>query len=173
MSTGAQRKTIAVLNEKGLFLSYCTWKKASSLISGNRAIRVDATTIRLKETKKERREGMRKIIEDSGRICYICGEQIPEDAVATIDHVVPRSKSNVADVYGNMLCCCERCNQDKRNLMPHDYIMKILENREAYGYISDERLDYLIGLFDAYEKEYKNRRPGKRTRERERNGSND
>lgn len=162
-----------VLSDQGLFLSFCTWKRASALISGGRAIRVDATTIRLKESKKERKEKMRRIIEDAHRICYICGEQIPDDAVATIDHVVPRSKSNVADVYANMLCCCERCNQDKRNLMPHEYVMKILEHREDYDYLSDERIEYLMGLFHEYEKEFKNRRPGKRTRERERNGNDD
>ncbi len=155
MSTSAQKKTIAVLDEKGSFLSFCKWQKACSLLESKQAIRINATTIRLKENRKERKEYMRKIIEDSKRICYICGERIPEDETATIDHVVPKSKSDAAKSYGNMMCCCARCNRDKGNKMPHDYINHIVSNRDDYSYITEERLEYLMGLFHEYEKAYK------------------
>ncbi len=170
MSTSAERRTIAVINSKGLYLSHCTWKKASVLLHTGRAIRINATTIKLKQTKQERRENMRNIISESNRVCYICGKQIPEDERATIDHVVPRSKSNMAESYDNMLCCCERCNLDKQNRMPRDYILHILDNRDKYDYLSDERIEYLMGLFHHYESKFKNKSQTKKERKKERLG---
>lgn len=144
-------KTIAVFSPEGLYLSHCRWRKASALLNTGRAIRVDATTIRLKETKQERKRKMRQIIHDEGRVCYICGEQIPEDGVATIDHVVPKSKNKFADVYENMRCCCDRCNSDKSNMMPIEYVKHVLNHRSEYDYLSDERIVFLTEWFEQYE----------------------
>lgn len=132
-------------------MSHCTWKKASTLLCSGRADRVNATTIRLKETKRMRKDNMRKIIEESGRRCYICGEVIPESDCATIDHVVPKSRDRFSDTYENMQCCCSRCNSDKKNMMPTEYIQHILNNREQYDYLSDERIQYLKEEFMAYQ----------------------
>ena len=50
----AIKKTIAVLGPDNVYLSHCTWKRALGLLESGRAIRLDATTVRLKQTKKER-----------------------------------------------------------------------------------------------------------------------
>jgi len=151
MSTNATKKTIVVLDPSGLFLSFCTWKKAFKLLCRGRAVRLNVNTIKLNETPQMRRQRRRNIILRDGDTCYICGQRVIRKGNATIDHVVPKSKSNKADVYGNMKCCCDRCNSDKGNMMPSEYIKHILDNRERYDYISDKRLKDLSLLFKEYE----------------------
>lgn len=166
MASNGNYKTIAVLGPNGVYMSHCTWKKASTLLCSGRADRVDATTIRLKETKKTRKEVMRKIIEKSGRRCYICGEVIPETDCATIDHVIPKSRDRFSDTYENMQCCCVRCNSDKKNMMPIEYVRHILDNREQYDYLSDERIEYLAEEFIAYQKYFSKEKHQKKSRRR-------
>lgn len=144
-------KTIAVFNSSNKYLNHCSWQRASTLINKGKAVRVDATTIKLNEMKQIRKRKMKKIIEKEQRICYICGKHIEENDVATIDHVIPKSKSQYADVYKNMKCCCERCNADKGNKMPIDYIKHIINNRNDYWYLSNERIEYLSKWFQDYE----------------------
>lgn len=154
MSSG-HVKTMAVFGPDGLYLSHCTWKRALVLMQTGRAKRVNATTIRLKETKMMRKEKMNTIIANEHRICYICGETIPIDDIATIDHVVPKGKNPYADVYENMRCCCQRCNGDKRNMMPTEYINHIINHRDNYDYLSDDRIAYLKDFFTQYEAKFK------------------
>lgn len=151
MAGNGNSKTIAVFDSEGLYLSHCRWKKAAALLHTGQATRIDATTIRLKETRQTRKRKMRQIILKEERVCYICGERIPENSVATIDHVIPKSKNKFADVYENMRCCCDRCNADKSNMMPMEYIQHILKHRNEYSYLSDEQIDLLIKRFKEHE----------------------
>lgn len=146
-----QHKTIAVLGPDRAYLSHCTWQRASILLANGRAKKIDATTVMLKETKHDRKKKMNSIIEEADRMCYICGDKIPEDDVATIDHVIPKSRDKYADVYENMRCCCDRCNIDKGNMKPIEYLHFILNNRESHSYLSDERIKYLNDFFVRYE----------------------
>lgn len=148
------KKTMAVLNPNNVYLSHCTWDRALSLLKSNKAVRLNATTIRLKQMKKERKEVKRQIIEDAGRICYICGREIPDSETATIDHVIPRSRDGRADILSNMRCCCIRCNTSKNNMTISEYVAKILENRGAYDYISNKQLNRLIRFADVYEQSF-------------------
>lgn len=148
---GSQRKTITVLGPDKSYLSHCTWQRASILLENERAERIDAFTIMLKETKQDRKKKTREIIEQAGRVCYICGETIAEDEPATIDHVIPKSKDKYADVYENMRCCCDRCNIDKGNMTPIEYLHFIQEHPETHGYLSEERLRYLEKFLVEYQ----------------------
>lgn len=150
----ASSKTIAVFSPDNKYLSHCTWKRALGLLQSGRAIRLDATTIRLKQTKRERIKKKHDIIAESKRICYICNTHIPEDEIATIDHIIPKSRDRRADVYDNMRCCCNRCNNDKGNMKLSEYVKHILDNREKYEYITDKRLDYLKNFAKFYEEEF-------------------
>lgn len=144
-------KTMAVFGPDRMYLSHCTWRRASILLANGRANRIDATTIMLKETKQDRKKRMNAIIQEAGRICYICGEYIPEDEAATIDHVIPKSKDKRADVYENMRCCCDRCNTDKSNMKPIEYINFIQANPDTHKYLSKKRIEYLKKFLVEYQ----------------------
>ena len=146
-------KTIAVFGPDNKYLSHCTWKRALGLLESGRAIRLDATTIRLKQTKRERIKKKHDIIAESKRICYICNTRIPEEETATVDHIIPKSRDRRADVYDNMRCCCSRCNNDKGNMKLSEYVKHIIENREQYAYITNKRLEYLKNFAKYYEEE--------------------
>lgn len=147
-------KTIAVFGPDDKYLSHCTWNRALSLLQSGRAIRLNATTIRLKQTKKERTRKKHDIIAESKRICYICSTHIPEDEIATVDHIIPKSRDRRADTYENMRCCCSRCNNDKGNMKLSEYVKHIYENREDYAYITNKRLEYLKNFAKYYEEEF-------------------
>lgn len=148
------KKTIAVLDPKNVYLSHCTWERALGMLKSGRAVRLNATTVRLTQTKKERQDFKHRIIEDSRRICYICGRRIPYNETATIDHVIPRSRDGRADIFSNMRCCCTRCNNDKSNMTISEYVGKILQNRVEYDYISNAQLQRLVKFADIYEQSF-------------------
>ncbi len=150
----AAKKTIAVFGPDNVYLSHCTWQRALGLLESGRAVRINATTVRLKQTKKERVRKKHSIIADSKRICYICNARIPDDETATIDHIIPKSRDRRADTYSNMKCCCERCNNDKGNMTLSEYVQHMIDNRDSYQYISDKRLSYLAAFADMYEEEF-------------------
>ena len=150
----AAKKIIAVFGPDNVYLSHCTWDRALGLLESGRAIRLNATSVRLKQTKKERTRKKHNIIADSKRICYICNTRIPESETATIDHIIPKSRDKRADTYDNMRCCCSRCNNDKGNMTLSEYVKHIFNNRELYDYISNKRLDYLKRFAKFYEEEF-------------------
>ena len=96
------KKTIAVLDPCNKYLSHCTWNRALKMLQSGNAVRLNATTIRLKQTRKERVEIKHRVIDDSNRVCYICGRKIPYDETATVDHVIPRSRDGRAEIVSNM-----------------------------------------------------------------------
>lgn len=147
-------RTIAVLDPSNKYLSHCTWNRALKLLQSGRAVRINATTVRLKQTKKERVKKKHDIIAEANRICYICNTRIPDDEVATIDHVIPKSVDNRADTYSNMRCCCNRCNNDKGNMTLSQYVKHMWKNREKYSYITDKRMSYLKNFAQYYEEDF-------------------
>ena len=148
------KKTIAVFGPDNIYLSHCTWDRALGLLESGRAIRLNATTVKLKQTKKERIRKKHSIIDESKRICYICNTRIPDEEIATIDHIVPKSRDKRADTYENMKCCCSRCNNDKGNMTLSEYVQHIKNNREQYDYISNSRLSFLSRFAKVYEEEF-------------------
>lgn len=148
------KKTIAVFGPDNVYLSHCTWNRALGLLESGKATRLNAHSIKLKQTKQERIRKKHKIIADSKRICYICNTKIPNEETATIDHIIPKSRDRKADVYSNMRCCCNKCNNDKGNMTLSEYVQHIYENRNSYEYISDKRLEYLKNFAKFYEEEF-------------------
>lgn len=133
-------KTVSVFGPDNTYLSHCTWDRASNLLKSGRAEKTGPHSIRLMETKAQRAEKNRQIIEDAGRICYICGMYIPEDETATIDHVIPKAKDRIyTESAWNKKCCCYRCNNDKGNMSLVDYVIHIFNHRFDYDYISDQK----------------------------------
>ena len=149
------KKTIAVFDPNNVYLSHATSKRALTLLQSGKAIRIDATTIKLKHTKKESVETRHKIISDARRICYICNRVIPVSEKATIDHVIPRSRAKNSDTAINMRCCCRRCNEDKNNRTLSEYIEYIIDNREQYHYISSKQIKCLINFCVNYETKFR------------------
>ncbi len=144
-------KDIAVFGPDNRYLSHCTQKRAKNLLSSQKAIKIDHSTIKLLYTKQAWKEVKKNIIKDSGRICYICGRYI--DDTATIDHVTPSSRSNYANIYSNLQCCCLECNHDKGSRKISEYVDHIEKHRFKYLHISDEQIKKLksFALFHDYE----------------------
>ena len=151
------KKIIAVFGPDNIFLSYCTKKRALKLIKLNRAIKIDKKSIKLIQTKKDRILKKHNIISESDRICYICNEQILDNEIATIDHVIPKSRIVNADFNDNMKCCCNKCNLDKGNMILSEYINHITFNRFKYNHINDEHLFHLKIFARSFEQKYYNK----------------
>lgn len=147
-------KPVAVFGSNNLYLSHCTLNRASKLISSGRAVRRDANSIQLRQSKKERIAQKHIIIRAANRVCYICGRRIPEDETATIDHIIPKSRDSRADIYTNMRCCCERCNNDKGNKKLSEYVRHIDNNRRNYSYLKNKQIKYLREFAHYYEREF-------------------
>lgn len=150
----ATKKTIAVFGPDNIYLSHCTWNRALGLLQSNKAVRLNATTIRLKQTKRDRVRMKHEIIAKARRICYICNRPIPEEEIATIDHIIPKSRDSRTDILTNMRCCCGRCNNDKGNMKLSEYVKHILEHKEKYDYISNKRIHYLKNYATFYEQDF-------------------
>ena len=148
------QRIIAVFGPDNRYLSHCTEKRATNLIDSRRATRVNVSTIKLTYTKKGWVSVKHNIIEDSNRICYICNRRIPEEEIATIDHVIPSSRSTQANTFDNLQCCCERCNHDKDRMKLTEYVRHIKINRGDYEYISDEILESLQEFAFRHEKDF-------------------
>lgn len=149
-------KTIAVVDINNNFLSFCTRDRAKKIVQEHKGYYIAERTLKLKTSKAKEAKDRRDVIKESKRVCYICNRKIPKDEIATIDHVIPKSRDEHALNKFNLKCCCERCNNDKADMTLLEYVQHIRYNREAYGYISDKRLNYLEQYAETYEKEYYN-----------------
>lgn len=153
---GSKVKMIIVLDCNNNFLSYCTRDKAKALVKAHKGYFVADKTLKLKTSKSQEASKKRSVLREAKRICYICNRKIPEKEIATIDHVIPKSRDKLASCKYNMRCCCERCNGDKADRTLSEYVQHIKENRQRYTYISDKRLIYLEQYAEQYEKDYYN-----------------
>ncbi|MCP4900924.1 MAG: HNH endonuclease [bacterium] len=75
----------------------------------------------------------RKIVEEHGAVCYWC--KAPLQTVV-IDHFVPFIRDGKTTIE-NGVPSCVRCNQDKGDMMPDDYLEKIVQ-RNATGRSLDD-----------------------------------
>jgi 5-methylcytosine-specific restriction endonuclease McrA len=56
--------------------------------------------------------------------CQYCGViEAPKDM--TIDHVIPRSRGG-GNTWSNLVTCCKKCNQKKRDRTPEEASMSLL-----------------------------------------------
>lgn len=156
MAHNKSPKVIAVLDINGTFLSFCTRQRARKIVKEHRGYFIGDRTIKLNISKTKQAKERREVIKEEKRICYICNKKIPKDEIATVDHVIPKSRNEFASNKFNLKCCCERCNNDKADMTLLEYVQHIRYNREAYKYISDKKLDYLEQYARQYEKDYYN-----------------
>lgn len=71
---------------------------------------------------------------EKGFICWWCGVGITLDPtqirrgipLATVDHVIPRSKGGTNQM-SNLVPCCAECNSLKGNLHPYVWLAKIFD----------------------------------------------
>lgn len=140
-----QVKNIIVFNKGGQLLAPCSIKRANKLVKRNCAKWIDANKIELLVNDKDRKILRKQIIEEAGRICYICNEYIVENEFPTLDHVTPKFELG-EDKKENLKCCCKRCNDDKSNMGLKKYVSYIKINRGHYTWISDEQIDVIYKL---------------------------
>jgi 5-methylcytosine-specific restriction endonuclease McrA len=143
--------TIKVYDKDLSELAPCTKKRAEKLINRQCAVwlETEENAIQLLVNKKDRKQRREELARESGRICYICGERIPDDVPITIDHVKPKSEGGTDDKW-NTKCACKRCNDDKKNRGIKTYVKHIRRNRHLYPYITKERL----AILDDFVKEF-------------------
>lgn len=133
-------KNIKVFNDRGKKLAPTSYKVAKMLVAREKAIWIDeGKSLTLLYTKTDFKKMKKKIIEEEGRLCYICGREIPESENATIDHIIPKSKFG-KDCRKNLRCCCKRCNDDKGDMRFILYYDQIISNRDKYAYINFDLL---------------------------------
>jgi hypothetical protein len=144
-----QEKNIIVFNKGGELLAPCNVKRANKLVKRNCAKWVDNDKIELLVNDRDRKILRKQIIEEAGRICYICNKYIPENEFPTLDHVKPKFILG-EDKKENLKCCCKRCNDDKSNKLLNEYVNHIKANRKYYIWISDEQLEIVTKLADIF-----------------------
>ena len=142
-------KIITVLDKDNTVLAPCSIKRATKLVSRNIAVWSGQNVIKLLVNDNDKKKLRKEVVDEAGRICYICGEYIKIDQYPTLDHVVPKSGLG-KDVKENLKCCCKRCNDDKSNKSIIDYLQFIKFNRLDYPWITDERVTELDNFAGKY-----------------------
>ena len=140
-----KQKTVRVYS-KGAFLDFTTPKRARRLVEKRKeAVWLTDDSILLIGGRNERKKIKENLLEKNGRVCYICGEIIPEDEDPTLDHIVPKSRFG-PDMKENCAICCHSCNKEKGGLDIREFVQKLVEtprSSRSLSYISDQRLSYL------------------------------
>ena len=91
------------------------------------ARRIDQHGIRDTRQKLKRTHPSKKIVSATrqyGKRCVYCNKPFPTTKL-TVDHVWPRFKGGKNT--GNMVPCCEHCNQSKRDRSPEQWARDILQ----------------------------------------------
>ena len=152
ISTGKE-KDITVFDNNGKPLSPCSLIIANRLVKRNSAEWIEPNrSIRLLVNKQLKQKLKKEAIAKDSRICYICGEMIPENKKATVDHVNPKKRYG-EDSLDNFRCCCVRCNNDKGDMYIYEYI-KIIKKNEGgkYSYVPKKRIAYLEEFAESFRK---------------------
>jgi hypothetical protein len=150
------KKTIAVFDNDGRYLSHCTYERAKKLRNENKATFIGVGMIKLTSGRMAKLKEKHRVIEEDNRICYICNKIISIKKQATVDHVIPKSRDEFADIKMNERCCCVRCNNDKDCMTLSEYVKHIRRNRSTYPYLSEKRLTYLEQYAKQHENDYYN-----------------
>lgn len=147
-------KLIKVIDKHGKILAPCKEKVAWVLIQRKRAIRIDQNTIQITLTKKDIKQIKREAIERDNRICHYCGKVIPENEIATADHVSPKhifdDGSTGYDDKDNLVCACFDCNNHKASISYEKYCnMRVYTVAAIIGFLTNVDSEYIIeSLFE-------------------------
>ncbi|MEI6949245.1 HNH endonuclease [Paraflavisolibacter sp. H34] len=66
------------------------------------------------------------VYKDYSKSCCYCGREFNHHIHRTADHLIPVSKGG-ANGGENKRNCCQHCNTQKKDLMPHDYLEYLLQ----------------------------------------------
>lgn len=146
------KREILVTDRFERVLSRTTKERAKRLVSRGRAKWMGKNHILLLVNQKEQRKIQRKIGEEAGRVCYICGEVMQAGDLVTVDHVIPKNIGGKDEAW-NLRCCCFRCNEDKGCQPIRGYVNRIKRHRKQYPYINDERLTELENFVQKFYQE--------------------
>lgn len=136
-----KEKNIKVFNTKGKELAPTSSLVAITLVAREKATWIEeGVSLTLLYTKSDFKKVKKEVIKEEQRVCYICGNKIPEDEYATIDHVNPKSKRGKDD-RANLRCCCKRCNDDKKSMDIFQYIKYMKRHLNRYEYIDFKYLE--------------------------------
>lgn len=133
-----KQKIIEVVDKDGEPLSPTELRIANTLVKRKKAIWIRKGAIKMISTKKDLKKLKNIVIKEEKRICYLCGEYIPKNEPATIDHVYPMSKHG-RDVRENLHCCCKRCNEEKGQLTLYEFFLKVKQSKSE----GNNDFDYL------------------------------
>jgi 5-methylcytosine-specific restriction endonuclease McrA len=142
---------VEVVSKHGKKLDPTNGLVATSLVARDRAEWVVyLKKIKIIRSRQDWKTLKRLVIKDENRLCYICGDFIPEDEPATVDHVIPRSKYG-KDERKNLRCCCKRCNDDKLDMTIYQYAKHVekakMKDATAYPYLDVEKLKEVVRQF--------------------------
>lgn len=119
--------TILVLNSSYEPLHFTDWKRAIILLFKKKAKLISKRVIRLINYVKipflrlsTISPSRNMIYKRDGYSCQYCGST----RNLTIDHIIPRSRGGDGS-WGNLVCCCGKCNVFKGNKFLYETNMKL------------------------------------------------
>ncbi len=132
---------VLVLNQSYEPLNVCGWQHAVSMVYIGKAVVVEAdgkvlhsataemllpTVVKLayhiKRPMPKLKLSRQNLLARDRHTCQYCGKRSKN---LTIDHVIPRDR-NGAHSWANLVACCVRCNNKKRNRTPQEAGMRVL-----------------------------------------------
>ena len=154
MSTAAMNAEVLVLNATSERLNITTMKKAMLMVHKGKAELEKAYDFDIRSGEREQaapsiikmlyyvavrpksgRVSMTKknVLMRDNYICQYCNKKIKKQA--TVDHVIPKNPKNPNAEKGtsnwkNLVACCQRCNQRKKNRTPKEAGMPL--KRQPY-----------------------------------------
>lgn len=82
-----------------------------------------------------------QLLEYFGNCCCFCNEKIDRHSLSQ-DHLIPMNKSHLGlHAWGNVVPCCQRCNNEKQQKPWQEFIVS------KAGYVEAEKRSYLINSF--------------------------
>lgn len=90
----------------------------------------------------------KNIIKRDRHICQYCGDTA---GPMTVDHLIPKSYGG-SDTWENMVCACDRCNNQKGDRLPDAAGMKLLRKPRRPSHITF--IQSFIGISDNRWKRY-------------------
>jgi 5-methylcytosine-specific restriction endonuclease McrA len=129
--------------------SLITYDRAKELVLEGNAIvhSSDSIYMMVRQRKKSREVGYRKIREEAHHRCHYCGGY-----GETVDHKIPKSQGGT-DSKTNVVCACRSCNHAKGN-MPYEEFVRLI-NRYGIERIEENlkvqgrwNLEKKIEIFD-------------------------
>lgn len=101
-------------------------RKTLGKCAGYYYIDTESKAYKRKTKRKIYSDEERKIIYDkSGGRCELCGLRITQENM-TLDHIIPLSMGGRDDME-NLQAACFACNQFKRNILPEDFMGRIVK----------------------------------------------